>query len=93
MDDRAENPDSVTIPPNSLRYAIETLEIEKHRLSGAIREMRAIPMTGENYPGTRIREHKKSIEDVELAIAVLRNSIEASERIVQLEVERGKKRP
>ena len=48
-------------PIGSLDYAFETLEIEKHRLLSAIREMRSLPVTGDDFPIGRIEEHNGMI--------------------------------
>jgi hypothetical protein len=73
-----------------MKYAIETLEIEKSRLIRAIREMRSLPVLGDDYPSTRIDEHKKSLEELEDAISTIKGEIANRQRKFELEIERGK---
>jgi dynactin complex subunit len=57
-------------------YAIETLEIEKSRLIKAIRELRSLPVSGDDYPTGRIDEHKQKLEELERSISFLEREIE-----------------
>ena len=73
-----------------MKYAFETLEIEKHRLLRAIREIRSMPTSGEDYPLDRIKEHMEMIAELDHAIATLQHAIEAAQRQRELEHEKWK---
>jgi len=62
-------------------YAFETLEIEKHRLLRALREMRSMPATGDDLPVDRIKEHTEMIAELDRAIAALKYATEEIERL------------
>jgi hypothetical protein len=61
-----------------LDYALETLQIEKHRLVRAIREMRAMPVSGDDYPAQRIKDHGENLEAIEIGITLFEGAIESS---------------
>jgi membrane glycosyltransferase len=64
----------------ALQYAIETMEIEKSRLVEAIRAMRAMAATEDDYPGTRVKEQRDALESVEQSIAFLHQAVDQSRR-------------
>ena len=70
------------------QHAIETLEIEQSRLIEAIRAMRAMAVSEDDYPGTRVKEQKDALHNVEQVIAFLRQAVETSRREVNLMAER-----
>ena len=65
---------------DALRYAIETLEIEKSRLVEAIRVMRAMAVTEDDYPGPRVKEQRDALQSVEQSIAFLHQAADQSRR-------------
>ena len=69
---------------SEMKYALETLAIEKSRLIVAIREMRSLPVSDGDYPTARIDEHQRLIEELEAAINVVNDAVEA--RQVQSEL-------
>jgi hypothetical protein len=68
-----------------MRYAIETLEIERSRLLKSIRELRSLPATGEDFPLTRINENLASLNEIDNTIKLVRNCIEAARHARQRE--------
>jgi hypothetical protein len=73
---------------DALQYAIETLEIEKSRLVEAIRAMRAMAVTEDDYAGPRVKEQRDAPQSVEQSIAFLHQAADQSHRNRQLEQER-----
>jgi hypothetical protein len=73
---------------DALRYAIETLEIEKSRLVEAIRAMRAMAVTEDDYPGPRVKEQRDALQSVEQSIVFLHQAADQSRRNLQLELDR-----
>jgi hypothetical protein len=73
---------------DALQYAIDTLEIEWGRLTEAVRAMRALPITADDYPEKRANEQSAALKNVEQAIVFLRQAVETSEREHQLKTER-----
>ncbi len=78
-------------PLGNFAYAFETLEIEKHRLLKAIREMRSLPVIGDDFPVGRIEEHNGMIGVLDGAISALKAAIEESHRQYKLEREESEK--
>jgi hypothetical protein len=73
---------------DALQYAIETLEIEKSRLVEAIRAMRAMAVTEDDYPGPRVKEQRDALQSVEQSIVFLHQAADQSRRNLQLELDR-----
>jgi hypothetical protein len=86
-------PDSVPYRTKSraLQYAIETIEIERSRLVEAVRAMRALPVTADDYPEERANEQRDALHGIELSLIFLRQAVETGERESQIESERGQK--
>jgi hypothetical protein len=61
-----------------LNYSLETLQIEKHRLTRTIREMRAMPVSGDDYAAQRIQDHIERLDAIERGIALSEGAIESS---------------
>ncbi len=68
-----------------MRYALDTLETERSRLVKSIREMRSRPITGSDYPLPRINENRASLNEIDNAIKLVRNCIEAARHARQHE--------
>jgi hypothetical protein len=68
-----------------LRFAIETLEIERCRLLKAIRTLRAVPTTGNEYLSYRINEHTACLSEIENGISLIRICVEAAREARQHE--------
>jgi hypothetical protein len=73
-----------------MKYAFETLEIEKHRLLRAIREMRSLPVSSDDFPLERIKEHTELIAELDHAIATLKSGVEEAQRRPEAAYERWK---
>jgi hypothetical protein len=61
-----------------MRHAIETLEIERSRLLKSIRELRSLPVVGEEYPLDRINENTLCLSEIDSAILLVRDCLEAA---------------
>jgi hypothetical protein len=88
-------PDTVPYRTKSraLQYAIETIEIERACLVEAVRAMRALPVTADDYPEARANEQSAALDGIELALIFLRQAVETGEQESQLQSERrGKDR-
>jgi hypothetical protein len=81
----------MSYPLGNFAYAFETLEIEKHRLLKAIRDMRSLPVIGDDFPVGRIEEHNGMISELDKAISALKAAIEESHRKFKLEMEESEK--
>jgi hypothetical protein len=99
MDDHVQKlmdalPDTAVFGSKSraLQYAIETIEIERARLVEAVRAMRALPVTADDYPEARANEQSAALLGIDLALSFLRQAIETGERVCQIESERWEKR-
>jgi hypothetical protein len=77
---------------NALQYAIDTLEIERSRLNEAVRAMRALPVSGDEYPEDRVKEQTALSGYIEQAIVFLKQAIETRESEEKIQDERAKKR-
>jgi hypothetical protein len=68
-----------------LRFAIETLEIERCRLLKAIRKLRSVPTTDNEYLFYRINEHTVCLSEIVNAISLIRICVEAARQARQHE--------
>jgi hypothetical protein len=75
MEEHAEKLVGAVPRDEDLRYAIETLEIEQARLIEAIRAMRAMAVSEDDYPGPRVKEQRDACHSVEQVVAFLRQGI------------------
>jgi hypothetical protein len=63
---------------SDLRFTIDTLEIERSRLMKAIRKMRSLPKTEDEYPLSRIRENEAQLAEIETSIVLLRACVRSA---------------
>jgi hypothetical protein len=75
MEEHAEKLVAAVPQDEELRYSIETLEIERSRLIEAIRAMRAMATTEDDYPGTRVKEQRDLLQGVEHVLEFLRQAL------------------
>ena len=73
---------------DALQYAVATVEIEWGRLTEAVRAMRALPITDDDYPEKRANEQSAALKNIGEAIVFLRQAIETSDSEHQLQTDR-----
>jgi hypothetical protein len=76
---------------DTLQYALDTLEIERGRLNEAVRAMRALPVSGDDYPEERVKEQTAAWGHIERAIFFLRQAIETRESEDRIQSEQSQK--
>jgi hypothetical protein len=86
MEEHAEKLIASIPRADGLEYAIETLEIERSRLVEAIRAMRAMAVNEDDYPGTRVKEQRDSLESIERVLVFLRQAVEQSKRNLMIAI-------
>jgi hypothetical protein len=86
MEEHAEKLIASIPPVDDLEYVIGTLEIERSRLVEAIRAMRAMAVNEEDYPGTRVKKQRDSLESIERVLAFLRQVVEQSTRNLMIAI-------
>jgi hypothetical protein len=55
-----------------MKYAIQTLEIEKARLLGALRAFGSLPVVGDDFPYGRFQDHEIQMRELDRAIHALK---------------------